>query len=141
MDRFDAETFDYFGNRLYSFVSCEEITDALLRGFSTWSANHGRISFFEMSRECTASGRSAAECELAEVVITGSEIDEPLRVTLESDATPGSSGVAVATPIRRVTLTFDTSSTTCRSRRCRRRPRGSCTSDSGCDPSGLDCVG
>ena len=46
IDRFDAETFDYFGHRILSFVSCEEITDALLRGFSTWSANHARLSFF-----------------------------------------------------------------------------------------------
>ena len=46
INRFDAETFDYFGARLFSFVSCEEITDALLRGFATWSANHGRLNFF-----------------------------------------------------------------------------------------------
>ena len=42
--RFRAESFEYFGAPFFSFVNCEEITDALLRGFATWSANHGRLS-------------------------------------------------------------------------------------------------
>ena len=110
VDRFDAETFDYFGVRLFSFVGCEEITDALARGFSTWSANHGRVSFFKLSGECETSGT----CELAEVVIDGSDAlpaeERPLRVTVEpGDASAEGGG----TPIRRVTLTFATGAATC----------------------------
>ena len=34
--RFESESFLYFGVSFFSFVSCEELTDALLRAFSTW---------------------------------------------------------------------------------------------------------
>ena len=68
-DRFDSETFDYFGVRVFSFVSCEEITDALLRGFSSWADNHGRLSFFSIGRECAAANQTVGNCSLAEVVL------------------------------------------------------------------------
>ena len=35
-----------------------------------WSANHGRLSFFSVSSECTAANVSAADCDLAEIVVT-----------------------------------------------------------------------
>ena len=100
VDRFGAENFDYFGVRIFSFVTCEEITDALLRGFSSWSANHGRVSFFDVSSACAARGLNATACDLAEVAITGGATPpgQPLRVSVQSaDET-----------IRRATLTFDT---------------------------------
>ena len=56
LKRFDAETLEYFGMRIFSFVSCEEITDSLLRAFSTWSANHAYQLLAELlgiqSHEC-----------------------------------------------------------------------------------------
>ena len=44
--RFESESFGYFGAELYSFVSCEEITDALVRNFALWEANHRLLSFY-----------------------------------------------------------------------------------------------
>ena len=105
LDRFDAETFDYFGHRFLSFVSCEEITDALLRGFSTWSANHARISFFAATAECDARNHSARDCALAEVVLQGSGAVAPGGpLEVDVNTTDGSN-------ITRVSLTFDTAHT------------------------------
>ena len=130
LDKFEAETFHYFGTPIYSFVSCEEITDALLRGFSTWSANHGRLQFFEMSHECTQDGGSAESCALAEVIINGSALEKqssgwstPLTVTIDdgsvdpssgsfsSDSSSGESATGNASTIRRVTINLDTENT------------------------------
>ena len=130
LDRFDAETFDYFGARWLSFINCEEITDALLRGFSTWSANHGRLTFFSVTHECATANTTAADCALAEIVVTSGTNPHgmPLDVTFEttassssssssgsSSSSDGSSSEAGDAPelISRVTLSFDSSSETC----------------------------
>ena len=102
LSRFKAETFEYFGAPLFSFVSCEEITDALLRGFAMWSANHARLAFFTVSSECALqNATSAASCSLAEIVIAGgtNPAGVPLVVDVES----------ADKIISRVSLTFDTS--------------------------------
>ena len=120
MDRFDAETFDYFGVRLFSFVSCEEITDALIRGFSTWSANHGRLHFYSTTRECAGpSNNPAAECSFAEVVITGGATPHgvPLEAWTNTSTLDAASGDVIGDlgsgdgATTRVTLSFDTSTT------------------------------
>lgn len=117
LKRFDAETLEYFGMRIFSFVSCEEITDSLLRAFSTWSANHGRINFFLLN--CSASSPTSA-CSDAEVILTADATShgEPLEVSIETalssddDAASGDAATS-GERISRVTLTFDTSSQTC----------------------------
>ena len=103
---FGSEAVDYFGVQLFSFVSCEEIRDALVRGFATWASNHARLSFFAATDACAVSDCDA----LAEIVVVAAANagGEPLQVTVESNV----SAAAVA-EITRVTLAFDNSSTTC----------------------------
>lgn len=105
--RFDAETFDYFGARLFTFVTCEELTDALLRGFAMWSANHGRLAFFSVSHECAVTGQPAAACNLTEIVVTSGTTPAGTALAVEFER-----GGANST-FRRATLTLDTSPSTC----------------------------
>jgi hypothetical protein len=107
--RFKAETFEYFGFTIFSFVSCEEITDALQRGFSMWADNHAKLNFFSVTHECVAafgnaSNASVQDCALAEIIIAGGATSTPLAVETVVES-------ADASVIRRVTLTLDTSAT------------------------------
>ena len=55
--------------RFYRFVDCDEIKDAFVRAFSTWSANHHLINFKDVSAECAALGNGSA-CALAELYVS-----------------------------------------------------------------------
>ena len=54
MRQFEAETVTYFGTLFFTFVTCDEITDTLVRAFSSWAANHRKLSFYHVADRCAA---------------------------------------------------------------------------------------
>lgn len=56
-----------------AFVDCFEIKDALIRAASTWSANHPRIYFHDISDRCAEDG---THCEGLELYIQGMKPDD-----------------------------------------------------------------
>jgi hypothetical protein len=52
----------------FTWVTCEEINDALARAMSTWSANHPYIKWYNVTDECE--GRAFSDCTVAELWIT-----------------------------------------------------------------------
>ena len=45
LPRFYAET-------QFNLVECEDLMDSIVRGFSTWSTNHRRVTFYDLTSEC-----------------------------------------------------------------------------------------
>lgn len=42
----------FYAEQFGDLVDCEAIVDAIVRGFRTWSANHPRINFHDLTDEC-----------------------------------------------------------------------------------------
>ena len=83
LPRFDVESYAYFGYSLLSFVSCEELTDAMLRAFATWSANHERVDFFLIGDACAPGLEAGVNCTVAEVTVEAASLapsTRPLRL-------------------------------------------------------------
>jgi len=106
LPRFDVESYAYFGFTLLSFVSCEELTDAMLRAFATWSANHERVDFFLIGDACAPGLVAGVNCTVAEVTVEAASLapsTRPLSVEIAN-------GPAWIEAVR---LQFDTSPATC----------------------------
>ncbi len=51
-------------------VTCHSLRAAMHRGFASWSENHARFGFVDVTDECARIGELNADCPLAEVWVT-----------------------------------------------------------------------
>lgn len=104
MRQFESETVTYFGTLFFTFVTCDEITDTLVRAFSVWAANHRKLSFYRVADRCPVNEtHSAADCSYAEIVFqTGPTPTEvPLLVNLTAvEAEPRSTAAETLGGVR-----------------------------------------
>jgi hypothetical protein len=72
-------------------IDCSTIKAAVHRGFQSWSDNHARISFVDVTEECRALGRLDPDCPLAEIWVTALNTS----ASGGSSLTAGSSSIGV----------------------------------------------
>ena len=109
------------------FVDCTMLKAAMARGFASWSANSARLSFVDVTDECTHLGQLSPDCPLAELWITvidgateagaGAQagLTASLRTTTEgqdevdatiTEALGSGTTAALAQPVARYSTTF-----------------------------------